>query len=68
MIWSKTTSLGNRVSAEIVVQAVAHTAPQGRRRDPALLWITGLRPRRPLCTYPVTNLPVLTNDAGRPVS
>lgn len=71
-IWSKTTSPGNRVSAGIAVQALAHTEPRGHHRDPAFYWITGLRPDWPLCGYPVTNLPALTNtqsnDAGRPTS
>lgn len=72
MVWSKTTSSGNRVSAGIAVHVLGHTEPQGHRRDPAFHWITGLRPHWPLCRYPVTNLPVLTstqsNDAARPAS
>lgn len=72
MVWSKTMSSGNRVSAGIAVHVLGHTEPQGHRRDPSFHWITGLRPHWPLCRYPVTNLPVLTstqsNDAARPTS
>lgn len=72
MVWSKTTSLGNRVSAGIAVQVLGHTDPQGHCRYPTYHWITGLRPHWPLCRYPVTNLPALTstqsNDAARPTS
>eukprot|EP00064_Thunnus_orientalis_P014026 superscaffoldBa00002377_g14067 len=72
MLWSKTTSSGNRVSAGIAVHILGHTEPHCHRRDPTFHWITGLRPHWPLCRYPVTNLPALTsiqsNDAARPTS
>lgn len=61
MVWSKTTSSGNRVSAGIAVHVLGHTGPQGHHRNPRFHWITGLRPHRPLCSYPVTNLPALTS-------
>lgn len=71
MVWSKTTSSGNRVSAGMAVGVLGHTEPRGGRRDPTFRWITGLRPRWPLCRYTVTNLPLLTsprsNHAARPV-
>lgn len=72
MVWIKTTSSGNRVSAGIAVQVLGHTEPHGHHRDPTFHWITGLRPHWPLCRYPVTNLLALTstqsNDAARPTS
>ena len=72
MLWSKTTSSGNRVSAGIAVHILGHTEPHCHRRDPTFHWITGLRPHWPLCRYPVTNLLALTstqsNDAARPTS
>lgn len=72
IICSKTTSLGNRVSAGIAAQVLGHTEPQGHHTDPTFQWITGLRPHWPLSRYPVTNLPALTstksNDAARPAS
>lgn len=72
MVWSKTTSSGNRVSAGIAVHVLGHTEPQGHRRDLTFHWITGLRPHWPLCRYPVTNLLALTstqsNGAARPAS
>lgn len=56
MVWSKTTSSENRVSAGIAVVVPGHTQPHEHCADPSSLWITGLRPHRPLSGYPLTNL------------
>lgn len=71
MVWSKTMSLGSRVSARIARCILCHAEPQSHHSDPVFHWITGLRPHWPLCRYPVTNLPILTstqrNDTTLPV-
>lgn len=61
MVWSKTMSLGSRVSARIAGRILRHAEPQSHHTDPVFHWITGLRPHWPLCRYPVTNLPILTS-------
>lgn len=70
-VWSKTMSLGNRVSARIARCILRHSEPQSHHRDPVFHRITGLRPHWPLCRNPVTNLPILTStqrsDTALPV-
>ena len=69
-VWSKTMSLGSRVSARIARCILRHAEPQSHHSNPVFHWITGLRPHWPLCRYPVTNLPILTstqwNDTALP--